>query len=128
MKEASAPLQEKFRLRPELEFSIQQHQSKTYHVVKDPLTKRYFRFTEAQAILLNLLREPIELEALAEGASAGLNNPVSVETISRFLDSLSDKYLLDTPEVHSRLANFKGLGLPDSSFLYWKLASLNPEK
>jgi len=53
------------QLRSGLEFSPQQHQGKPYVVVKDSVTGRYFRFTESQAAILDLLRDPIDSAALA---------------------------------------------------------------
>ena len=44
-------------------------------VVKDPVTARYFRFTESQAVILELLREPMDAEALAAAASEKLVRP-----------------------------------------------------
>src|SRR5258706_16400940 len=88
-------------LRTELEFSPQQQQGKSFVVVKDPITARYFRFTESQAAILELLREPavpIDAPTLAAEASKKLQASIPVETIEGFLRSLEDKWLLDTPE------------------------------
>src|SRR5689334_10016641 len=92
-------------LRTGLEFSPQQQQGKSFVVVKDPVTARYFRFTQSQAALLELLRDaPIAAPALAAEASKKLNAAIPVETIEGFLKSLEDKWLLDTPEVRAKLA------------------------
>src|SRR5881397_3094707 len=48
-----------YQLRPGLEFSPQQHQGKSFVVVKDPVTARYFRFTEAQAACLGFSKKKI---------------------------------------------------------------------
>ena len=116
------------QLRPGLEFSPQQHQGKSYVVVKDPVTSRYFRFTEGQAGILDLLRDPIETAALAAAASAKLGGEISVTTIEGFLKSLEDKWLLDTPAVREKLVNIESHKLQERNFFYWKLASLNPER
>src|SRR3954451_23152280 len=92
-----------YRLRPGLEFSPQQHQGKSFVVVKDPVTARYFRFTEAQAAILDLLHDPIEADTLAASASAKLHTIVPLGTIEGFLQSLEDKWLLDTPAVQEKL-------------------------
>ncbi len=52
----------------------------------------------------------------------------SENTIQSFLKSLEDKMLLDTDLVAEKLANLKSQQLEDRNFLYWKLASLNPER
>jgi putative peptide zinc metalloprotease protein len=116
------------QLRTELEFSPQQHQGKSFVVVKDPITSRYFRFTQTQAAILELLREPVDVPTLAARASEKLGNTVPLATIEGFLKSLEDKWLLDTPAVQEKLVNIKSQKLDDDSFFYWKLASFNPEK
>ncbi len=116
------------RLRPGLEFSPQQQQGKNFVVVKDPVTGRYFRFTESQAAILDLLRDPVDAPALAAAASAKFGSEIPVATIEGFLKSLEDKWLLDTPSVQEKLADVESHKLKDRNFLYWKLASINPEK
>ncbi len=118
------------QLRPDLEFSRQQQQGKTYLVVKDPLTRRYFRFTESQAAILDLLREPIDAETVAARVAEKLDRAVSASTITAFFASLEDKLLLDSAEGREKLASYKSRKTADSEegFFYWKVASLNPEK
>jgi putative peptide zinc metalloprotease protein len=120
------------RLRAGLEFSPQQHQGKSFVVVKDPVTSRYFRFTESQAKILDLLRDPdaslIDAASLAERVSEKLGASVPVATIEGFLKSLEDKWLLDTLSVREKLTNIESQKLQDRNLLYWKLASFNPEK
>ena len=119
-------------LRAGLEFSPQQHQGKSFVVVKDPVTSRYFRFTESQAAILDLLRDPlaavIDASALAARVSEKLGASIPVATIEGFLKSLEDKWLLDTPAVREKLSNIESQKLQDRNLLYWKLASFNPEK
>src|SRR5262245_48886991 len=116
-------------LRTELEFSPQQQQGKSFVVVKDPVTSRYFRFTESQAVLLELLREPTDAATLAARASEKLGGRLSLATIEGFLKSLEDKWLLDTPAVQEKLLSIKSYKRDDDdTFLYWKLIAFNPEK
>src|SRR5215813_2548955 len=102
-----------WQLRSELQFSPQQHQGKSVLVVKDPVTARYFRFTQSQAAILDLLHEPIGNAALAEQASQKLNSTIPVTTINAFLRSLEDKWLLDTPNVKEKLATIQSRKLGD---------------
>src|SRR6185436_4324875 len=115
-------------LRSDLEFSSQQHLGKNYTVVKDPLTKRYFRFTEGQKGILDLLREPSDLTSIARSASEQFGGTVSEETVEAFQRSLEDKLLLDTELVRGKLENYRGQKLEARNILYWKLASINPER
>jgi putative peptide zinc metalloprotease protein len=115
-------------LRKELEFSSQQHLGKEYVIVKDPVTKRYFRFTQNQAVLLELLREPADLNFVAESASQKLGGTVSPSMIQAFVGSLDQKFLLDTESVRETLATVRSQKLEARNLLYWKLASINPER
>src|SRR6266571_2664961 len=118
-----------YHLRPGLEFSPQQHQGKSFVVVKDPVTARYFRFTETQAVILELLRDPIDAPALASAVSGRLGGAVPLATIEGFLKSLEDKWLLDTASIREKLSTVENQKLRDRhNILYRKIASFNPEK
>src|SRR5947209_5408252 len=121
-----------YHLRPGLEFSPQQHQGKSFVVVKDPVTARYFRFTETQAVILDFLRDPagsLDAQALAQQVSERLGGSVPVTAIEGFLKSLEDKWLLDTPAVLEKLSTVESHKLRDrNNILYRKIASFNPEK
>ncbi|HTD86943.1 MAG TPA: hypothetical protein VK850_10235, partial [Candidatus Binatia bacterium] len=118
-----------YHLRPGLEFSPQQHQGKSFVVVKDPVTARYFRFTETQAVILELLRDPIDAPALASAVAGRLGGAVPLATIEGFLKSLEDKWLLDTASIRDKLSTVEGQKLRDRhNILYRKIASFNPEK
>lgn len=125
MEDTPAPTHQ---LRPDLEFSPQQHQGKSFVVVKDPVTARYFRFTEAQGVILEILRERDDAAGVAAKASARLNTSIPASTAAAFLKSLEDRWLLDTPEVRDKLANVQSHQLRDRNLLYWKLLSFNPER
>ena len=116
------------QLRAGLEFSPQQQQGKAFVVVKDPITARYFRFTETQAAILDLLREPLDAATLSVSVSEKLGGSVSLGTIEGFLKSLEDKWLLETPSIREKLDTVESQKLRDRNLLYWKLASINPEK
>ncbi len=94
-----------YSLRPELEFSAQTQHGKKYVVVKDPVTKRYLRFTENQGIILELIREPIDLESLATAAAGKFGVPVKQESL-KGCSILSRRSNFSTrPKPMSRLLN-----------------------
>ena len=88
-----------YHLRSELEFSTQTRQGKSYLVVKDPVTNRYFNFKEMQASIVELVREPIDIDSLGAAAAARLGATVKEASLEGFLNSLEEKHLLDTPTV-----------------------------
>jgi hypothetical protein len=118
-----------YSLRPELEFSTQTYQGKPYTVVKDPITTRYFRFSATQAAIMELVREPIDIESLGSAISAQLGGSVKQATLEGFLDSLEEKHLLDTEDVKEKIAEYLARKpKEDRNILYLRLFSLDPEK
>src|SRR5262245_33453992 len=114
----------KVQLRQDLQRSQQQHQGKSYLVVKDPVARRYFRFTESQAAILELMADPTDAESVANRASEKLGTRVSPATIAAFFDSLESRNLLDTPAVRERLGTAGSPnGRKQSSILYKQVAS-----
>src|SRR5688572_10512787 len=115
------------KLREDLQRSPQHHQGKSYLVVKDPLARRYFRFTETQAAILEELVVPSDAETVATKVSEKLGGTVSSATIAAFFNSLESKDLLDTPAVRERIGT---LDSPNkkTSILYKQVASFNPER
>jgi putative peptide zinc metalloprotease protein len=116
------------QLRRDLEHSHQLQQGKSYLVVKDPVTRRYFRFTEAQASIIEVFKDaPQDIETIASVVSEKLNTIVSAPTIEAFCKSLDEKFLLETPEVREKLGAIRGQQLEGKSILYRKIASVDPE-
>jgi putative peptide zinc metalloprotease protein len=116
------------QLRSDLQQSRQQHQGKSYLVVKDPLARRYFRFTESQAAILELLASPTTPEEVAAQVAEKLGATVPAATIAAFCDSLESKDLLETPAVRERLGAAGANKHAKSSVLYKQVASFNPER
>jgi len=115
-------------LRRDLEFSSQQHLGKNYIVVKDPVTKRYFRFTENQKVIIDLLDGSSDSASIAATASGRLGGTVSAKSVEGFIQSLEEKLLLDTDAVRESLDNYRSQKMRDGNVLYWKVTSFNPER
>jgi multidrug resistance efflux pump len=118
----------RIQIRQDLERSEQRHQGANVLVVKDPVTRRYFRFTEAQAVIITLMDEPTDAETLAAAVSERLGQKVSPATITAFFGSLEKKLLVDTPRVRETLENVDPQKRNERNMLYWKLASFDPER
>ena len=119
-----------YSLRSELEFSTQTQQGKDYVVVKDPVTLRYFRFSEGQAAILGFLRaSPTDIETLSTELSERFAGGVARETLEGFLKSLDKKLLLDNPPSQAKLDEYRERRTRkrDGSLLYLRLISLNAE-
>jgi multidrug efflux pump subunit AcrA (membrane-fusion protein) len=115
------------QLRQDLQRSPQQHQGKSYLVIKDPVARRYFRFTKTQATIVESILEPADAETVAAKVSEKLGGTVAPSSIRAFFDSLESKDLLDTPAVRERLGTLESPN-KRSSVLYKQVASFNPER
>jgi multidrug efflux pump subunit AcrA (membrane-fusion protein) len=115
------------QLREDLQRSPQHHQGKSYLVIKDPVARRYFRFTETQAAIVESILEPADAETVAARVSEKLGGRVTPSSIRAFFDSLESKDLLDTPAVRERLGSLESPN-KRSSILYKQVASFNPER
>jgi len=116
-------------LRTDLEFSKQSQQGKPFVVVKDPVTEKYFRFSETQAVILEAARSPISIESLGAVVRERLGGVVKQESLAAFLKSLEQKMLLDTPGVQVQLEELRGRRpKDDQSILYYKVFFLDAEK
>src|SRR6516225_9095961 len=45
----------RIRIRPDLDIAPQKYEGKTFYVVKDPISLRYYRFKEQEHFLINLM-------------------------------------------------------------------------
>jgi hypothetical protein len=98
-------------------------------VVKDPVTTKYFRFTETQAAILDCLRSPTDIESLAAAVSERLGGAVKPASLEAFLESLDQKMLLDTASTRVQLEKLAEHNPKESqNILYLKVFSLDAEK
>ena len=115
------------QLRKDLQQSRQQHQGKSYLVVKDPVARRYFRFTETQAVILELLAEPADAETVAARVSEKLGGTVSpaASRVFRFAGIEGSARHTCGPRTAWRVEASPN---KRSSILYKQVASFNPER
>ena len=116
-----------YKLRPELEYSTQTQQGQSFVVARDPVAERYFRFPESQAVILKLLRTPVDVHTLRERASQRLGAEVPADTVRKFLASLEARQLLDTPQCRAKLAQLAERKPKDRNWLYLRLVSLDAQ-
>ena len=91
-------------------------------MVKDPVTEKYFRFTETQAVILDAIRSPIDIESLGTAVAQRLGGTVKPE-------SLEQKMLLDTPGVQVQLEELQTRRPKETqNILYYKVFFLDAEK
>ncbi|HEX6062627.1 MAG TPA: hypothetical protein VFZ04_00335, partial [Longimicrobiales bacterium] len=92
------------RLRRNLRFVQQSQNGTTQHVVKDPVSLKYFRFGEREVGLMQLMDGERSLDQLADAARATLGIATSASTIERFVVRLKEMGLVErTQEERSAL-------------------------
>ena len=92
------------RLRRNLRFVQQSQNGETVHVVKDPVSLKYFRFGEREVGLMQLMDGERSLEQLADAARATLGIATNAAAIERFVTRLKEMGLVErTQEERSAL-------------------------
>jgi putative peptide zinc metalloprotease protein len=96
------------RLRSDLEIRPETTDPQSPVVVKDPLTRRFYRFTWIQASVLAGLDGRHESAAVAEAASARCQIKVEKQQVEDFVQKLQDLLLLDSEISWARLERLAG--------------------
>ena len=90
------------KLRSDLEIRPEQNSGV---IVKDPLTRRFYRFTPVQASVLELLDGHNEPHAIAAEASRRHGTTVTEEQVKEFIGKLRELLLLDHPYCWAKLGD-----------------------
>jgi putative peptide zinc metalloprotease protein len=91
------------RLRTDLEFREESEGLHAPVILKDPVTRRFYRFAPVQGSVLRRLDGSQDLESVARAVSELHQVPVEVHQVCEFVEKLQHLLLLDTPASWSRL-------------------------
>jgi putative peptide zinc metalloprotease protein len=72
-------------------------------IIKDPITRRFYRFTPVQASVLEILHGQSKLSSIAEEVSQKHQTEVTEEQLQEFLGKLQTLLLLDHPYCWAKL-------------------------
>jgi len=98
-------------------------------IVKDPITRRFYRFTPVQATVLQLLDGETSPASIAEEASRINQTPVTEEQVQAFSGKLKDLLLLDHQYCWTRLGSLaRGKRTVFRSLLSIKVHAFNPDR
>ncbi len=116
------------RLRGDLEIRAESPAPGSPVIVKDPITRRFYRFTPVQAAVLNRLDGKTEHGAVAEAVSAECATAVLKNQVDDFAAKLRDLLLLDHASCWARLET-KGRSKNRflGSILSIKIHAFNPD-
>ena len=94
------------KLRSDLEIRPENSDPHSAVVVKDPITRRFYRFTWVQAVVLELLDSDVAADAIASAAASRCQVTVETAQVEDFIDKLQSLLLLDNALSWSRLEAF----------------------
>jgi putative peptide zinc metalloprotease protein len=83
------------KIRDELITSRQVFENKTYYVIKDPITQRFFRVGEPEYFIIKSLDGKTSKEKIIEKLHHELNVKVSPETLDKFIERLEKAGFLE---------------------------------
>ena len=115
------------KLRTDLTVSRQLEAGAVIYVVKDPVSRRYFRFKEVEGFLLQNLNGTMSLDDLRQRVSEEFEAPLRTEVLQRFLDRLRGLGLLETKDSEScsstkRASRFQG------DIFYLRFKAFDPDR
>jgi multidrug resistance efflux pump len=111
------------RLRSDLIVSRQDLAGETCFVVKDPATEKYFRFRAAEQFILEQLDGATSLQTIRERVEEHFGSSLDPETLTGFLERLSELGLLDT----GRKPSLERPGRPKGKLLYLRFKVFDPD-
>jgi putative peptide zinc metalloprotease protein len=83
------------RLRDDLVISQQVFENKTYYVIKDPITQRFFRIGEPEHFIIKKLDGKTSGEQIVQKLQEELNVKISPDTLNRFIERLEKAGFLE---------------------------------
>jgi putative peptide zinc metalloprotease protein len=127
----------RIRLRPDLHFILQKYEGKSFHVVKDPVSMRYYRFKEHEQFLLGYLDGRHTLEDAQKAFEARFRpERLTLEDLEAFTSQLLQAGLAqnETPGVGKQLydrykkRSRKMLLQKFMNLLYIKIPLVDPDR
>lgn len=115
------------KLRDDLLISRQEASGETHIIIKDPLTRRFFRLRAAEYAVARRLDGVTPLEAVARDLQAELDLAVDTETVAQFVEQIRRTGLLETdrpPLIDRRSLRQRVAG----NLLYIRLKAFDPDR
>jgi len=96
-------------------------------VVKDPVTRRYFRFGETEAFILQLLDGAVPLETLRRKAEERFSAPLSLPALEGFIGRLRNLGLIEE-QTNAPIPPLRRGGRVRGSPLYLRFRAFDPDR
>ncbi len=120
MAEKSVKLRTDLEIRPEKNSGI---------IVKDPVTRRFYRFPPVQASVLEQLTGLEDYDSIAADASRKHGLEVTTEQITEFTVKLQELLLLDHPYCWTKLRDMETAGNGNfRNLMHIKIRAFNPDR
>ena len=114
------------RLRRDLTISRQQSAGEVVSVVKDPTSRRFFRFREAERFVAEQLDGETPLEVVRQRTEAELGAALTTDTLAAFIRTLGKSGLLEGESARARRRD--PLRRIQGSMLYLRIRMLDPDR
>ncbi|MBD3382106.1 MAG: hypothetical protein GF404_07910, partial [candidate division Zixibacteria bacterium] len=119
------------KLRSDLEVSRQTHSGKTFYVIKDPVSERFFRLREPEYFLAEALDGRTSTEQVLEKFEQRFGLKITPEQLDKFIDALRQKGFLYSKSAEYQLSRASQVESKRSfidKILYLKLKAFNPDR
>jgi putative peptide zinc metalloprotease protein len=116
------------KLRSDLEIRPESLDRDSSVIVKDPISRRFYRFTSVQATVLHLLDGSTPVSLIASLASEAHGTAVLESQVEDFISKLQNLLLLDHPICWSKLAPHQPQNRLLQSILSIKIHAFNPDR
>ncbi|MBP1608017.1 MAG: putative efflux pump rane fusion protein [Acidobacteria bacterium] len=116
------------KLRSDLEIRPESQDRDTSIIIKDPISRRFYRFTSVQGTVLQLLDGSRTPRLIADLASEKHGTAVLESQVEDFIVKLRNLLLLDHPVCWNRLAQHQPRNRLLQSILSIKIHAFNPDK
>lgn len=121
---------EKPKFREDLIISQQEYEGRTYYVIKDPLTRKFFRLKEPEYFITQILNGEKSYQEIIEEFEKKFNVKLNLPTLEKFIQQLKRFGFLEG-EVSDRELSKLGVK-PEKTLLkkilFLKIKAFNPDK
>jgi multidrug resistance efflux pump len=116
------------KLRNDLVVSQQKSAQETIFIIKDPVSRKFFRFGKVEHFITTQLDGETPPDVIRQRAQERFGAELRAETLSAFLTKLNESGLLETEESRRRSKNAREESLVRGNWLYLRFKVLDPDR
>jgi multidrug resistance efflux pump len=116
------------KLRSDLVISEQKSAKETIFIIKDPVSRKFFRFGKVEHFITTQLDGETPPDVIRQKAQARFGAELRAETLSAFLTKLNESGFLETEESRRRSKNAREESRVRGNWLYLRFKVLDPDR